>query len=76
MKPKVQVRCRLCGEFIESDSRHDFRRCGCGRSFRDGGGDYLRLGGEAEVVRGVDDNRPVSAPAETTYPFSGNPQGT
>lgn len=35
-----------CNEVIESRSRHDFRRCPCGKSFVDGGNDYSRVGFE------------------------------
>ena len=34
-----------CLDIIESKHRHDFVRCGCGKSFIDGGDDYLRGGG-------------------------------
>lgn len=38
--------CRSCGEILESRHVHDFRSCGCGKSFVDGGRDYLRRGGD------------------------------
>lgn len=38
------VLCPQCNEAIWSLSRHDFRECGCGASFVDGGRDYLRYG--------------------------------
>ncbi len=34
-----------CLDIIESKHRHDFVRCECGKSFIDGGDDYLRGGG-------------------------------
>lgn len=37
-------RCKKCGDIIQSDYRHDFRRCKCGTIFIDGGKDYLRRG--------------------------------
>ena len=36
------IRCKLCGEVIESKSRHDFVTCRCGACSVDGGHDYLR----------------------------------
>jgi DNA-directed RNA polymerase subunit N (RpoN/RPB10) len=36
------VRCKLCGDEIESTHRHDFRWCSCGAVGVDGGRDYLR----------------------------------
>lgn len=36
------IRCKLCGEVIESKSRHDFVTCRCGACSVDGGHTYLR----------------------------------
>ena len=36
------IRCRLCGDEIESTSRHEYVRCRCGACAVDGGKDYLR----------------------------------
>lgn len=36
------IRCRLCGEEIESGYRHNFVLCRCGACGVDGGRDYLR----------------------------------
>lgn len=36
------VRCKLCGDVIESTHRHDFKRCSCGAVAVDGGLDYAR----------------------------------
>ena len=36
------IRCKLCGEVIESKSRHDFITCKCGACSVDGGHTYLR----------------------------------
>ena len=38
------IRCRHCGDVIESKSVHDFRQCSCGACFVDGGCEYLRRG--------------------------------
>ncbi len=36
------IRCNLCGDEIESQSRHDMVWCKCGACAVDGGHDYLR----------------------------------
>lgn len=38
------VRCRHCGDVIESRGVHDFESCSCGAVFVDGGHAYLRRG--------------------------------
>jgi len=38
------IRCKKCGDVIESESVHDFKWCKCGTVFVDGGHDYLRRG--------------------------------
>ena len=42
------VRCGFCNQYIWSRHRHDFRHCTCGKTFVDGGRDYLRYGAEAD----------------------------
>jgi GDP-D-mannose dehydratase len=42
--------CLQCDGFMESGHRHDFVRCGCGKSFLDGGDDYFRAGGYTSAV--------------------------
>lgn len=57
---KDQQNCwivRCCDDLIRSSYRHDFRSCRCGKSFCDGGTDYVRLGG-ANVE---DDFEPVDS---------------
>ena len=39
---KNAIRCKLCGEVIESKQVHDFVQCKCGACAVDGGHDYLR----------------------------------
>ena len=39
-----RAQCRLCGDIVESKHGHDFRRCGCGEIFVDGGKNYIRRG--------------------------------
>lgn len=38
------IRCKHCGDVIESKSVHDFRWCRCHTVFVDGGHEYLRRG--------------------------------
>lgn len=57
---RSQVECPECGELIASIHRHDFRSCGCGKTYIDGGRDYLRLGGDAICARAHEFNRSVS----------------
>ncbi len=42
------IRCKKCGDVIESKSVHDFQECSCGACFVDGGHEYLRFGGKPE----------------------------
>jgi len=45
--PKILInkaQCLVCGDIVESRSRHDFRYCSCGAMFVDGGKEYLRRG--------------------------------
>lgn len=43
-----KIRCKKCGEIIESEHRHDFKFCSCGACAVDGGHDYLRRTGNRE----------------------------
>ncbi len=43
--PKIirnAIRCKKCGDIIESKTVHDFKFCSCGSCAVDGGHDYLR----------------------------------
>lgn len=40
------IKCRRCGDIIESKSLHDFVTCSCGSCSVDGGHDYARRCGE------------------------------
>jgi len=56
-----KIKCKKCGDVIESTYRHDFKDCKCGAVAVDGGTDYLRRCGNREdwedmsVWEGVDD---------------------
>ena len=43
-----KIRCKKCGDIIESKSVHDFNFCKCESVAADGGHDYLRRLGELE----------------------------
>ena len=43
-----KIKCKKCGEIIESISRHDFKFCKCRSVAVDGGHDYLRRLGNQE----------------------------
>lgn len=43
-----KIKCKKCGEIIESKHRHDFKFCKCGAVAVDGGKDYLRRVGNNE----------------------------
>lgn len=36
------IRCKVCGDVIESKSVYDFKTCSCGACSVDGGLEYLR----------------------------------
>lgn len=42
------IKCKLCGDIIESKSVHDFVTCSCGAVSVDGGHDYLRRCGNRD----------------------------
>ena len=42
---KNAIRCKKCGDIIESTSRHDFKWCSCKAVAVDGGHDYLKRTG-------------------------------
>ena len=44
------IRCKLCGDEIESRSRHEMRWCRCGAVAVDGGHEYLRRLGDPEAM--------------------------
>ncbi len=43
-----KIRCKKCGDIIESKSVHDFKFCKCKSVAVDGGHDYLRRLGDLE----------------------------
>ena len=54
-----KIRCKKCGDVIESKSVHDFKFCKCEAVAVDGGHDYLRRVGALEdlsVCETIEDN--------------------
>ena len=47
------IRCKKCGDVIESEYRHDFKMCKCGAVGVDGGHDYLRRIGSLEDMESL-----------------------
>ena len=43
-----KIKCKKCGDIIESAHRHDFKFCKCGAVAVDGGHDYLRRCGNLD----------------------------
>ena len=44
-----KIKCKKCGDIIESKSTNDYKRCSCGAVAVDGGRDYLkRIGNEED----------------------------
>ena len=37
-----KIKCKKCGDIIESKSTNDYKRCSCGAAAIDGGKDYLK----------------------------------
>lgn len=49
---KNAIKCRKCGDVIESTSTHDFKICSCGACAVDGGHEYLRRSAPFRAVAG------------------------
>ena len=46
-----KIKCKKCGDIIESKSTNDYKRCSCGDVAVDGGKDYLkRIGKEEDYI--------------------------
>ena len=43
-----RIKCKKCGDIIESKNRHDFVTCKCGSVTVDGGDSYLKRTGNRE----------------------------
>ena len=46
-----KIKCKKCGDIIESKSTNDYKSCSCGAVAVDGGKDYLkRIGKEKDYI--------------------------
>jgi hypothetical protein len=45
-----RIKCRKCGEIIESKYTHDYVACGCGAVAVDGGSSYLKRTGNLDDI--------------------------
>lgn len=46
-----KIKCKKCGDIIESKSINDYKRCSCGAVAVDGGTEYLkRIGNETDYI--------------------------
>ena len=46
-----KIKCKKCGDIIESKSINDYKRCSCGTVAVDGGTEYLkRIGNENDYI--------------------------
>ncbi len=52
------VRCKKCGDEIESTHVHDMKFCSCGAIAVDGGHDYLRRVGDLDAYEELSEERP------------------
>ena len=50
-----RCKCKLCGDIIESKSVHDFVPCSCGAIYTDGGKEYIRRGGQMDMIEDMDE---------------------
>jgi len=62
-----RIRCRRCGDIIESTYTHEFVRCSCGAVAVDGGREYLRRLGEIEDMEELSECSNESVNKETAH---------
>lgn len=62
-----RIRCKVCGEILESKHRHDWVCCSCFKEsggtrgvFVDGGCDYVRIGGDPNDWENLCETRPYT----------------
>lgn len=53
----MKLKCKLCGDIIESNRRHDLVWCTCKSCYVDGGTDYFRFGGNKENFEVIKDEK-------------------
>lgn len=60
-----KIRCKWCGDILESFTVHDFKRCKCGKCFTDGGLSYIRRGFDGDKQEDVYEDLSVYYDPET-----------
>lgn len=65
------IKCKKCGDVIESKTRHDFKECSCKACYVDGGLDYCRVGGKLEDIEFLTEYADVPAYIIEYMSFSG-----
>ena len=66
------IRCKLCGDVIESKSIHDWVECSCKSCFVDGGCSYARIGGNLDDIEMLQEYEDVPGYFVTRYDIFGN----
>ena len=66
-----RIRCKLCGDIIESKSRHDFEWCSCESVAVDGGTDYTRFIGDPKNYEVLTEYEEVPGCHIVAYPHYG-----
>lgn len=68
------IRCKICGEVLESKATHQFVPCKCFREsggtkgcFADGGTSYLRWGGNPKDYENLAETRPYTDEERDQY---------
>jgi hypothetical protein len=50
-----RIKCRKCGDIIESKNRHDYVTCKCGAVAVDGGSSYLKRTGDPADIEELEE---------------------
>lgn len=61
-----RAQCLECGMILESKHRHDWVQCRCRGIFVDGGREYLRRGGDLDLIRELSEFDETPVHIETT----------
>lgn len=62
-----KIRCKKCGDILESKNVHDFKMCSCRSCAVDGGHDYLRRVGEKSDWEDMSVSIPLDEAIEKGY---------
>lgn len=66
------IRCKKCGDVIESKFTHDWVECSCKSCFVDGGHSYARIGGDLDDIEMLQEYEDVPGYHITRYDIFGN----